>query len=104
MRRYLLALALVLLLTADLGWKAWSERPYIVTGWSHGWSGDVSDVSVQYTVPGGGTATSRELGGVWTVPRGKPARSCLDDVKVGRKVPDCVLSYRSAFERLSEPK
>ena len=100
MRRYLLALALVLLLAADLGWKAWSERPYIVTGWSY-----VDDeVSVQYRVPGGGTATSRKDGGFWLVRRGKPATSCLDDVKVGRKVPDCVLSYLSTLERFSEPK
>lgn len=66
MRRYLLALALFLLLAADLGWKAWSERPYVVTGWEY--RRDPVVVRVSYTLPGGGvghldTIPSEECGG-----------------------------------------
>lgn len=90
MRRYLLALTLVLLLAADLGWKAWSERPYIVTGISSVRSGTPGffQLTARYTLPNKGVgfwegeATPYEFAqqDFW----------CWDKAEVGKRIPDCM--------------
>lgn len=91
MHRYLLALALVLLLAADLGWKAWSERPYIVTGYGVVAVGDGRAATVQYRLPGGGTGEWRVLvtstGGSAGV-----VETCALRARIGSNIPDCMRS------------
>lgn len=88
MRRYLLALALVLLLAADLGWKAWSERPYIVTGYGSNIGDEPPSLVVRYRVPGGGTGEWRS----WYVDNRNAAYQCWQIARIGRTIPDCMWS------------
>jgi hypothetical protein len=84
--RYLLAAILTLLLLADVGWNAWSERPYVVTGysWVLGTGGGV--VSVQYRVPGGHE-------GEWRAPAGyQQTRDCWEQAHIGKAIPRCMRS------------
>lgn len=76
---------LLVILAADLGWKAWSARPYIVTGISSGLVSNSQRLSVRYTLPGGATnglweADGREPGDFW----------CWDKAEVGKRIPDCM--------------
>ena len=90
MTRYLLALALVLLLAADLGWSAWSERPYIVTGHGVVPAGEGRAFRVQYTLPGGGEGT-------WQLPVSSgdsgPIDDCWSLARIGSTIPTCMRSW-----------
>ena len=89
--RYLLALALVLLLAADLGWKAWSERPYIVTGIGKETQGGNGYLTTHYTLPGGGVGEWRtQLATADAVGAFRLNFWCWDKAEIGKKIPDCM--------------
>lgn len=81
--RYVLIALLVVLLAADLGYRAWSHRPYIVTAWRV----ETGFVTVQYTVPSGGTADWRFSTSGDSL---KYVTDCMPRVEVGKAIPDCV--------------
>ena len=92
MRRYLLALALSLLLAADLGWKAWSERPYIVTGYGISTLGQNRAFYVEYRLPGGGTGKWHQDASLDVV------AYCYYTARIGSTIPACMRSYNEAFK------
>lgn len=89
MRRYLLALALVLLLAADLGWKAWNERPYVVTAWNVDTSERQTNGIIEYRLPGGGVSQVM-LPSIFQFPN---SGNCWRSAKIGQRLPPCAYSW-----------
>ena len=89
--RYLIAALLVVILAADLGWKAWSERPYVVTGYA----ALQNDVSVHYTLPAGGVGEIRVPAVV--------GQYCWGRVEIGKPLPDCIRSWTKVGETVPPP-
>ena len=87
-RRYLLALALSLLLAADLGWKAWNGRPtepYIVTQWGY----SNGDGLIKYSLPGGGTGEVR----IPAIMESEKSGECWRHATIGQPLPQCAYSW-----------
>ena len=97
-RLYLIVALLVVLLAADLGWKAWSERPYLVTGYSVVAAGSGTARRTEFRLPGGGV-------GQWqvslpqdnTVP--SPQALCWSRARIGSTIPDCMWSFNEIDRR-----
>ena len=90
-RRYLLALALSLLLAADLGWKAWSDRPYIVTGYGLTMLGGSRAFYVEYRLPGGGTGKwQHTVDNDYSYP-------CWSVARIGSTIPTCMRSWNETY-------
>lgn len=90
--RYLLATLLVVILVADLGYKAWRERPYVVTGSSVEQSGQDLYVAVRYTLPASGTGEWRRQA------KGAGATRCWGTARVGQLLPACMWSNSAINE------
>ena len=95
--RYLIAALLVVILLADIGWKTWNERPYIVTGYSiQELAPGRSDVllTVRYSLPRGNE-------GRWEVISGTGANqpyACWAVVQIGHRIPNCLRSFKAGFK------
>ncbi|TAK76003.1 MAG: hypothetical protein EPO16_07995 [Dehalococcoidia bacterium] len=80
---------LILILAVDLGWKSWSERPYLVTGVGVASAGEEGRAYyVNYRVPGGGTGEWRAL-----TPLAPDAFACWSISRIGSTIPTCMRSW-----------
>lgn len=69
------------MLAADLGYRAWSNRPYVVTGYAASHEGDLT---VEYTLPQGGR-------GKWQGTRFfSDDFWCWDKAEIGKRIPNCL--------------
>ena len=95
-RRHLLAALLIAILAADLGWKAWQGRAYVVTGYGYGAVGDGRAFTVEYTLPGGQR-------GEWKVPvplertTESKVYQCWKQARIGFTIPDCMWSPSDVY-------
>lgn len=78
--RYLIAALLLVLLVADVGWKAWETRPYVVTGFDRTFVGNNVFERIHYRVPGGGVGTV-------LYPASPAGAKCTDKAAVGYSLP-----------------
>lgn len=75
-------------LVVSVGSCSRAEPPYVVTGWTVADSSDGLSLSVEYTLPGGGTGRVSAAG-----PIGQLAQDCWMGVEIGKQIPDCTRAY-----------
>jgi len=95
MARYFVVAVLLAVLVADLGYRAWSQRPYVVTEWSIDYSRSQAAGLIRYRLPGGGIGTVI-LPAIFQY---SPSGNCWEKARIGQALPDCAFSWESLTGR-----